>query len=265
MWLFSFYMQVIHDVAIVVPSCDKYSDLWEPLFLTLRLRWESCPFHIYLVSNYLTCPAEGVDTIKVGTDLTWSSNLIKALVSVPCEYVLLFVDDLFLKENVNGKRVIELIEQCVSNNWDYLRLNPTPGPKRTQSKGDGVGIILPGDWYRSSTVLSVWKKEVLLDVLDPQENAWELEVLGGIRTDKYKYWFACTRWNLPYYNLVVKGKIVPRALFKLQSAGIRILTSRPVMNRWESYLYELRRVRSMLMALTPRSVRRRIRSFFAVK
>lgn len=258
-------MQVSNNVAIVVPSCDKYSDLWESFLLTLRLRWESCPFPIYLVSNYLTCPAVGVSTIKVGTDITWSSNLIKALESVPYEYILLFIDDLYLKANVQEKRILELIERCVSNNWDYLRLNPTPGPKRTQSKGDGVGMILPGDWYRSSTVLAVWKKDVLLDVLESHENAWELEVLGGKRTDKYKRWFACTRWNLPYYNLVVKGKIAPRALFKLKSAGIQILSSRPVMNRWESCLYALRRMRTMLMSLIPRSARRTLRSYFTVK
>ena len=61
---------------------------------------------------------------------------------------------------------------------------------------------------------------MLADVLNPNENAWELEIFGGARTDKYERWYACERWNLPYRNLVIKGKIEPLALTRLRDIGV---------------------------------------------
>jgi hypothetical protein len=114
-------------------------------------------------------------------------------------------------------------------------------------------------------VLSLWKTSVLADVLDPKEDAWELEIYGGPRTDKYERWFACYRWNLPYYNLVIKGKIEPLALSRLRAMGVQVMARRPVMNLFEAGLFALRRGRSFLMNLVPRAARRGLRSFFAAR
>ena len=252
-------------VALVVPSCDKYSDLWAAFFKTLQLHWPSCPFQKYLVSNELEFFSTEIVPIRVGRDLGWSANCNNALASIPHEYVLLFIDDLFLRRNVDHRTVMGLIERCVSNEWDYLRLNPTPGPPRGHSVGGGIGRIPHGDWYRASTVLSLWKKSVLADVLNPKENAWELEIFGGARTDKYERWFACERWNLPYYNLVIKGRIEPLALSRLLAKGVQVTAGRPVMNPLEAGLFALRRARFVLVNLVPRSTRRRLRSWFAAE
>lgn len=249
-------------IAIIVPSCDKYSDLWTAFFFNFNLRWSSCPFHVYLITNYAEFVSGNVTTIKVGKDLTWSANLITALSDVPFDYVFLFIDDLFLSSNVDERRVLELIDRCISNEWDYLRFNPTPGPLRSQMVGTGVGRILPGDWYRSSTVLTVWKKQVLLEVLDPKENAWEFEIFGAWRTDKFINWYACKNWTLPYYNLVIKGKIDPVVLEKLSLMCVQIDTCRPVMSVVEMTFYRLRKVRSALMNLIPRTTRRKLRDLF---
>ena len=56
------------------------------------------------------------------------------------------------------------------------------------------------------------------------ENAWELEIFGGARTDKYERWFASERWNLPYYNVVIKGKIEPLALSRLRAMRVMATT-----------------------------------------
>lgn len=254
---------VEHRVALVVPSCDKYSDLWKALFHSIDLHWPSCPFQKFLVTNDLAAPSSGVTTISVGTDAGWSANLISALSSIPHEYVLLYLDDLFLRRHVNHSIVMESILQCVSNEWDYLRLNPTPGPPRAQLICEGIGQIPPGDLYRASTVFSLWKRSTLVEVLDAKENAWELEIHGSARTDKYSRWFACEGWNLPYYNLVIKGKLEPRALSGLHDMGIELPPGRPIMNTFESGLFAMRKGRSFLMNFVPRTARRRIRSLFA--
>ena len=40
------------DTAILVASCDRYSDLWGPFFGVLAKRWPDCPLPIYLGMNH---------------------------------------------------------------------------------------------------------------------------------------------------------------------------------------------------------------------
>jgi hypothetical protein len=202
-----------------------------------------------------------VAVIQVGEDRGWSANLAQALLSVPEKYVILLLDDLFVVDRVDGRSIVQLINRCVSDDWDYLRLNPTPGPPCADQ--NQIGAIAPGDWYRSSTVMSVWKREVLLAVLDPAENAWEFEIFGSERTDKYTKWFASSKWNIPFENLVIKGKVNPFVMRKLRLANINIETSRPVMNFCEAVMLLMKQVRSKAMLLVPRAARRKLRTRFA--
>lgn len=251
------------QIAIVFPSCDKYSDLWNALFATIRMRWIECPFDFYLVSNVIDCQYFGVKTIKIGEDKTWSLNLINALRHVPQSYVLLFIDDLFLSKDIDHDRVIALMQRCVDSSWNYLRLNPTPGAESSNFIDEDVGNIKEGDWYRSSTVFSLWKKSVLLDILQPNENAWEFEIFGSQRTDKYCDWYASNFWLLPYENLVVKGKIVPSVYRMISDTGINLESNRPIMTLSELVILRIKLYRTKLMNLIPRSYRRRLRCFFS--
>ncbi len=255
--------QLSNRVAILIPSCDKYSDLWQSVVQALQIRWPACPFRLFLISNYLDCDSAGVETVRVGRDEGWSANLLTALKRIPHEYIFLFLDDLFLRRNVMDEDVVQLIQDAVVGEWDYLRLNPTPPPPRQISSSSPVGRVPSGDLYRASTVLSIWKKTVLVDVLRPSESAWDLEIAGSSRTDKYAAWFACRKWNLPYDNLVIKGKINPLAQKRIESQLPRLHTNRPTMRRYELFLLLLRQARSSLFRLVPRFARRRIRSYFS--
>jgi hypothetical protein len=254
------------SLAIVVPSCDSYSDLWDAYFANLQAVWPECPFPIYLVANrcgFDATQANGVNTILVGDDMTWSANLLKALPNVAADYVLLMMDDLFPTSRLDGKRILGLATMCIENKWDYLRLNPTPGPPLFCRVDDSVGRIPRGDIYRSSTVFSIWKRDVLMATLDPGEDAWHFEILGSSRTDRFESWYAATRWNVPFCNLVIKGKIDPLALRKLRNIGIELTTRRQVMTPLEAVSFQLRKLRSKSFQAMPRKLQRRIRSIFA--
>lgn len=250
-------------VAVVVCSCDKYSDLWDLFFQAFRKSWPTCPLEIFLICNFATPALEGVNTLSVGEDVTWSSNLRKGLSRIHHEYVLLLLEDLIPTSLVNQEKLTSLFNRCVSLGWDYLRLNPTPGAPKSLSIDDDVGRIPPGDWYRSSTIVALWKRAVLLDLLHPQENAWEFELVGSQRTDKYLEWYACNHWNFRHCNLVIKGRIAPGSLRQLRSLGFSISTDRAVMRPVEALGFMLRRIRSALMMAVPRRLRRRVRLGFS--
>lgn len=59
------------NLAVVISSCDLYSDCWKPLFHSIHQYWSDCPYSIYLISNHKDSGDESIRTIKVGEHLGW--------------------------------------------------------------------------------------------------------------------------------------------------------------------------------------------------
>lgn len=252
----------MQGISLVVTSCDDYSDLWRAFFSNLKRKWPDQPFPTYLLTNERGFTFPGVTVLRVGPDKGWSTNLISALRRIPDHAILLFLDDLFLKDSVgDGENVYRLCERFLTEKMDYLRFNPTPGPSGGVDS-DLIGPVAPGDNYRASTVVCLWRRSVLLDVLREGESAWEFEVFGSARTDKYSSWYASDRWLLPTANLVIKGRFHPGALRLFQREGLLRSSSRPVMSPIQYASFLLVRIRAALFRLVPRRFRRRIRERF---
>jgi hypothetical protein len=246
------------DLAVVVPSCDAYADLWPPFFANLFRRWPDCPFPIYLVANELEHPDPRVRSLKVGDDRGWSHNLKEALGRVTEKRVLLIIEDLFPTEQIHTESIVSLAEQI--GEFDYLRLNPSPGPRRPLSAR--FGVVPPGDIYRTSTVFSIWRRTVLRDLLSHGETAWQFELGGSARSDRFERWFASRRRLVPYVNLVIKGRVDPVALEELRELGVAIETSREVLTSAERWTLELKKIRSRVLQLLPWRLQRVIRAQF---
>lgn len=244
------------DLAIVVPSCDAYADIWPAFFETLFRRWPDCPFPIYLVSNHATMPDPRIRTLNVGEDRGWSTNLKAALASVPHERVFLIIDDLFPSARIDTAELVSVLEEA--GDFDYLRLNPRPGPR--DALPGRVGLVPPGDIYRTATVFSVWRREVLGDLLVEGETAWEFEIKGSERSDRHLRWFATRSWMMPYVNLVVKRKIDPAALRALEREGIVVRSPRERLGRLAALRLRLNDLRSWLFTFVPWRIQRRVRT-----
>lgn len=253
------------ELAIVVFSCDKYSDLWEPLFDNIRQKWPDCPYKIYLVSNFVEYKGWNmVTSICVGDDISWSSNAYIAISKIPENYILTTFDDLFFKRNIQTRKIEYLVKEFVCKNMNYLRLNPLPLPTQHASKNSLYGIIDKGDIYRSSAVFSIWKKCVFLDILRKKENAWEFELYGSERTDKYDAWYATYSFYFPFYNLVIKGKYDYFAYTALCKEGIKLSEKRCVMKLNEIFIRKIQEIRTnVFFKVIPWKYRRQIRNFFS--
>jgi hypothetical protein len=181
-----------------------------------------------------------------------------ALEHIQEEYVLLYIEDLFLIDTVDSKKVHSLIARCMQENWNYLRLNPTP--KGNIRIDDHVSEISPGAVYRSSVVFSVWKIETLKHILKPTESAWDFEEIGTARTDAFTHFYASNHELIPACNTVIKGVWEREALQKIQSLGIvPDLTYRRAMTNMEYLIWKLKQVRSLLFHLLPHGSKRTIR------
>ena len=206
-------------VSLLLSSCDGYADLWNGWDECFKRYWPDCSLETWLLCNEAVSKVPvGMRPLPVGQDATWSANLIQALKTLNSDYVLLWLDDLYLIGQVDNSRVMTLIDRATNENWDYIRLNPTPGPPL---KSGEFGRLPEGDIYRASIVLAAWKRTTLLDLLGPAENPWQFERYGSIRSDRYFNFYASCLELAPSLNCVIKGKWDPRAISTLLEAGIK--------------------------------------------
>ena len=227
-------------LAIVIPSCDKYSDLWEILISQIDSNFKDIELTKYIIcnSNHQN-KIKGIEYINVGADLGWSSNFKIALKQINEQYVFLWIDDLILTSVVDAKLFKNILSSFTDEKGNCLRLNNVP--KSNKNYNSFFGLVDKEALYRTSTVMSIWNKEVLNDLLVPGENAWEFETKGKIRSKKYDNFFVSYKPLFKFSNAVIKGKWNRRIKKKLiEQYRYNISDTRPSMSKIEQIKYDLR-------------------------
>lgn len=253
-----------NKIAILVVSCDKYSDLHDIFFFFLKKFWQDCPYKIYLLTNNKNEKRQGVININIGHDISWSSNLKKSLEFIKEDFVFLWVDDLFLMEKVDSLYIESLFNWSISKNVNYLNLYSNPSPDRVFNKD--VGFVLTGSIYRVSTVLSLWKKEILSRLLKEDESAWQFEINGSIRSDIFPNFFATNKEVIKTINAVVKGKWRRKSIRILNKFNIQPdLKVRPQNNIFEEFVFFMKIIRTRILMFMPRKYRIFLRQFLKFK
>ncbi len=243
---------VNNQFAVLVVSCDKYSDLWGPFFQLFWRFWPDCPFNVYLLNNNANPNIPRVTNITIGNDISWSDNLLKGVGQIREKYVFLFLDDIFLRGFVNTQEVLQTFSWMMSYNAKYMRMMP--------SRLVPAGVIPKGAIYRTSTSLSVWETNVLLDLLKPGESAWDFEVNGTVRSDDYDGFYCTSKTYFHVMHGVIKGKWQRSVVNKLKSLGIVVnLKGRKVMTPLENMASLLKNARSYFLTLCPSNYRRKIK------
>jgi len=247
----------MNDIAVIVPSCDKYSDVWELLMQSIeRFMCGNIP-KIYLITNSINFKHPLVRTITIGDDISWSDNLSTALDKIDEKYVLMWIDDLILIDDFNWNNILSKIQWFFKEEGDYIRLNPTPAGI---NKVNSFSKIATNDYYRSSTVFSIWRKERLEEILASGESAWQFEIIGTDRTNKYQKWYASSEYLVDYVNLVIKGKIHPKSLSLIKNVGLTYISDRDIMSNHEHIIQLFLELRSKVFSMFPRKFRSYIRS-----
>jgi hypothetical protein len=238
------------QIGVLVLSCDKYSDLWRPFFTLFFRAWPDCPFDVFLAANGLRFEDERVTTLLSGDDTDWSSSIRRSLAQVPHDVVLLLYDDAFLSERVDTSRVLQNVRWFHERGANYLRMRPLPRP---DARVDGdVGLIRPGSPYRTSLFASMWKKEVLLDLLRDGESAWTFELDGIRRADALDGFYATYTNAFSYVHGVEKGRWLPWSLRYLRRHGAAPADGRrPAMTPLEAARHLARLPRGYALRLLP--------------
>ena len=114
----SFGAHPFQDLTIVVNSCDKYEELWDPFFKIFFLRWPAVTngsVPIVLITNTKKFTHPRVNVFMHSSETSWSDTFGRALRAVKTPYILYLQDDYFLSR-LNVKRLGQLLEIMKNEN-----------------------------------------------------------------------------------------------------------------------------------------------------
>jgi hypothetical protein len=183
------------NYSLLITSCDSFEDTWYPFFKLYQKNWDDKFLPIYLITenkqyNY---PNINIVSTCVGSNpiMTWSQTVIESIKKVKTDFILLHLDDCFIKDTVDIAiidKVATRLQEDASIGAIYLTLS---GPKNCKSNmDDGIfSTVNQFSQYKVSTMSCLWRKDVLLSLLKERENAWMFELYGTKRAQLKKYRF----------------------------------------------------------------------------
>ncbi len=252
------------ECSIFIPSCDSYSDLWDPFFHFFWKFWPDCPFPVYLGGNSLRREFPRVHRLYSNCGNVWTDRVHEQVRALPTPYVLLMLEDFFLRSPVNTAGLLACYHNWRKLDAHCLRLVRRPGPNRALPGQPHFGILNLDAPYRISTQAAIWKKETLLSLMRPGESIWQFEIEGTRRSRAFPDGFyGVWRNQLTYgHHVLERGKWFPKAVRWCRKMGVACdLARRPAMSLREISVWKCRKARSVLADCLPYPARRRMRQW----
>lgn len=250
------------DCVLIVLSCRKYREVASlTIDKLLNLNVHNHFDCYYSISDQDLPNKPNFNPLFVFDYSSWSADLIKIIDQINSKYVFIWIDDLYPLGYINWELVKNLLNDFRNLDGNYLRLNPYPkGDIITSNKN--LNIISNRATYRTSTVLSIWKKSILKKLLLESENAWQFEIFGSIRSSTYEGFYSSNIKLVDYLNVVIKGQILPSAerIINQEGFSTKSINLRR-MNFFKNMLWQIRSKFSILFGKLPYPMQNIYRKF----
>lgn len=184
------YKRFEDNCTLVISSCDAYEDLWQPFFKILKEEWPelNLPILLNTESKKFKFPGFDIKCLSLAEqygNMRWGKRLKLTLRSIDTEYVLMMLDDFFLKDHVNQLQIQKCYEWMQNDkNIAVFYYMPTrsKNKKSIQYKGyEQIPLFAP---YRYNCQAALWRKRDLIQALRNFETPWEWEVYGTWRSHR---------------------------------------------------------------------------------
>ncbi|MDR1262509.1 MAG: hypothetical protein LBK46_03340 [Oscillospiraceae bacterium] len=228
--------------TLYISSCDKYSDLWEPFFTLFVKYWPDCPYPIVLASETKTFSYPGLDIqcprfYNPGEPSPWGERNIRTLESINSPFIFFMLDDFFIFERVD--------QPFMDRSLDWMQNDPMIG--EFQWRGN-MSIDPPGKYapygvdtlngaYRISAFPAIWRRDLLIRSMLPEEGPWEWEREGTIRSRSWPEQLYNTSYHpikYPWGGVLWRGKWNPLGLDIMKINDISINTRRRGIAKWKT-------------------------------
>jgi hypothetical protein len=197
---------------------------------------------VYLVTNHLDFVNPRVKMIKIGDDISYTDNLLKAVSQIETDWVLLWLEDCMFSKQIDSDLVTNILQSAIQTpNLGYIKLSNDYPSAYDCISGLPFGIIPKGVRYRSAIGMSLYRKDVLLKLLEPGKNAWELDksdFSDSLTEDFYALSDKLVNKPIfPYVNTVIKGKWYLPALQYFKKEGLNSMVLLREKQSLKDFLY----------------------------
>jgi hypothetical protein len=227
------------NLNLLVISSDKYEAYW-PLFYGLMEVYNSIEGweNIFHLSETKYFEHDRIISITPNTPVFpnyWSENLLFALERIDSDYIVVMLEDFFLKGPIDFsclKKHLNFIQ--THNEIGCLRLCEAP-PGDQNSTYAGYMEHTSNQQFKVSTQAGIWKKDYLQSLIQIGEHPWDFEIQGSMRAAKHSDIVLVVKEDKPhcisYFNAVIQGKLTQRAAKHLQEKDLKVdRTTIPIAN-----------------------------------
>ena len=175
--------------AILINTCDKFEDCWQPYFTLHAKFWQDCTGKLYLNTETKDFQYAGLNIwpLKVavgqgGRRLTWSECLLRALDEIQEDVVLYMQEDYFLKAPVKNEWVERFVDLMKGDESIHcIHLTDQSVVSQGLSQYVHLHQVKRKQRYRICCQAALWRKDVLKSYLRTYESAWQFEEFGSKR------------------------------------------------------------------------------------
>lgn len=209
------------EFAVLISTCEAFSDLWDTGLNLYHKNWADCPAPILLVTDRGTDRRyPGVETVCAGAGAEMTERLRRAMEQVTAPYVLLTLDDYFLTCPISTVKIRHALSFMEEEGVDYVRMVPASrhylhregAVEFSDHKGFYLRRIDTGS-YKVSLVPGLWRASFLRATLEgPPRTAWAYEVSLTETARALNAKCAISNHDeFPYLDVIRKGRLLHRA------------------------------------------------------
>ena len=158
-------------MTILIMSCDKNKDLFLPFHHCISKYWKDHPRIVYSLET-TTNPYYETINKNYGLD-KWTKRVYETIQEIDDDYILLTIDDLFIRENVDTQRLLGLCEY-LKDNVASINLEFTFDKQDTPLNSELLTRNRNG-MYKLSCMCQIWQRKALLDLCNCDKNPWQFE------------------------------------------------------------------------------------------
>ena len=213
------------SLRVFVLTSDKYSWALAPFSYLFNLYWSSLqpvvvagytPPVFGLPENFTFFSLGGVD----GGPGLWSNGLIKLIASQPDEYFVLLLEDYWLCRGVDHAGILTL-QAYMTDHPEVVRFDLTADRlygymmRDVEPFGHYDIIECSEDApYQMSLQAAIWRKDLLLQLLQRNKSAWEVEIHTNMQGRGMRV-LGSRQWPVRYANAVYKGLLDPHEVERI--------------------------------------------------
>lgn len=160
-------------MKMLVLSCDKNDDLFDAFHHCMEKYYPNHPEIIYAMETkqnpyYKTiCHNEPLER--------WTKRIRETLNDIDDNQILLIMDDFFIRQPVDEKR-IEYLSTQLKGNIAHFCFEKSYDENDEETKVKGMKKRQHGSDYEVSINCGLWNKNKLIDVLSRDSDPWDIEI-----------------------------------------------------------------------------------------